>query len=180
MGGELSKVLPPPNLPSHTLNMAQRRGLAGRAIPFSEAYVSGDATENKGPHHNAGLFHKQNRFVFPKANSIKRSLFSKAIDSNILPSSYFTHRKPPNRDSINTKSLKGRMGFGEGEEKLSPENFPSFPIFWLFLLSLLPCRVAAQQPERVAGVAELGEDAGELGLESRFVSRSAKKAYFQL
>ena len=54
---------------------------------------------------------------------------------------------------------------GKGGKSFSPEKFslPS-PIF-IFLPSLLPCRVAAQQPERVAGVAEFGEDAGELGLE---------------
>ena len=38
--------------------------------------------------------------------------------------------KAVNRDSINTKVFEEeRVGVGEGEEKLSPESFPS-PIFY--------------------------------------------------
>ena len=60
---------------------------------------------------------------------------------------------------INTKSLERER------EAFLQKSFPSLPQSSFFLPSLLPCRVAAQQPERVAGVAEFGEDAGELGLE---------------
>ena len=73
---------PPPNpslSPPKTFVLTQRR-MGRPRHPVSEACNVSPETQQKtkGPHRDAGLFHRQNRSVSPKANPLKRSLFSKS------------------------------------------------------------------------------------------------------
>ncbi|MCG4633518.1 hypothetical protein, partial [Bilophila wadsworthia] len=59
----------------------------GQAAPSRFGGVRLPETQQKikGPHRDAGLFHKQNRSVSPKANPLKGHCFQKAKNANVFP-----------------------------------------------------------------------------------------------
>ncbi|MEQ2845170.1 hypothetical protein, partial [Bilophila wadsworthia] len=59
----------------------------GQAAPsrFGGVRLPETQQKTKGPHRDAGLFHKQNRSVSPKANPLKGHCFQKAKNANVFP-----------------------------------------------------------------------------------------------